>query len=98
MDLPARRCYGGRKLVEGRVGDLVRLDSRRSLDDRGQELHHFRIGSPVVGFRVLRPVPQADGEGFLAPGGDEVDLVLEALLLPEQGNDLVLEQTLELNG
>src|ERR671918_3064254 len=40
-----------RDLVEGRVGNLIRLDLRRSLDDRRQELRNLRIRSAAVGIR-----------------------------------------------
>src|SRR3990172_5480525 len=95
--LLARGCYGSGDLVEGRVGNLIRFDPRSSLDDRGQELRDLWIGSTVVGFRILRPVPQTDGEGIGAGGGDEVDLVLKPLLLSKHGNDLLLEPPRELS-
>ena len=57
--------------MPGRVGNLIRFDVGRPLDDRRQELRDIRIGSAVVSFRVLGPVPQADAEGVLAAGGDE---------------------------
>src|ERR1700674_4999971 len=48
-------CYlrASGDLVKGRVGDLISLKLRSSLDDLSQRLQLFRIARAVVGFCVL---------------------------------------------
>src|SRR2546426_4202758 len=50
-------------LVEGRVGNLVGLNLRRSLNHGREVLQHFGIGVAAIGVRVLFPIPQTDGDG-----------------------------------
>src|SRR5207249_11953287 len=48
--------------------------------------------------RVLFPIPQTDRHRFGAVRGEERNLVLEAILLPKQGQDVLLERPGKLTG
>src|SRR6266436_223046 len=93
-DLPALGCSG--EPVVGRVGNLVGFNLRSPLDHRRQDLRDFCVGSAVVSFRALLPVPQTDSERLLAVRGDERDLVLEPVLFSKQGNHILLQLSGEL--
>src|SRR5881392_3159946 len=85
-------------LVEGRVRNLVRLNLRRSLHDLRQARQHLRIDVAVIVVRVLFPIPQTDRNRFGAVRGEERNLVLETMLLPKQGQDVLLERPGKLTG
>src|SRR5437667_407263 len=87
-----------RDLVEGRVGNLVRLDLRRALDDLRKTPQQGGICVATVGLRVLLLLPQADGQHVLAILRDERDLVLEAVLLAQHGQNVRFEHPGELGG
>src|SRR2546426_12270547 len=74
-------------LVERRVGYLEALNRGRSLNHGRQVLEHLGIGVAGIGVRVLFPIPQADGNGVLAIGIEERELVGEAGLLSKTGQD-----------
>src|SRR6266853_3905489 len=75
----------GGDLVERRVGNLVGLKLRSSVDDLAQRLQHFRIARAAVGLRVLLRLPEADRDRFRSARDDEGHFVLEALLLAKHG-------------
>src|SRR5437667_7068497 len=85
-------------LVEGRVRHLVRLNLRCSLHHLRQARQHLRIDVAAVVVRVLFAIPQTDRNRFGAVRGNERNLVLEAMLLPKQGQDVLLERLAELAG
>src|SRR5437899_4953335 len=85
-------------LVEGRVRHLVGLNLRCSLNHLRQGRQHLRINVAVIVVRVLFPIPQTDRNRFGAVRGEERDLVLEAGLLPKQGQDVLLEGPGKLTG
>lgn len=75
--------------MEGRVGNLIGRNLRGSLNDFRKYLQNLRIRGAVIGFRVFLLVPQAEGNGPGAAGGDERDFVLEATLCPEKRKDVL---------
>src|SRR5204862_4552582 len=79
-------------LVERRVGNLVGPNLRRSVNDGRQGLQHCWISVAAIRLRVLLPVPQADGNGVLAVGGEERELVGEPVLFPKPGQDVRLDR------
>src|SRR5256885_10439823 len=85
-------------LVEGRVRNLVRLNLRCSLHYLRQARQHLRIDVAVIVVRVLFPIPQTDRNRFGAVRGEERNLVLETMLLPKQGQDVLLERPGKLTG
>src|SRR5437667_8635475 len=85
-------------LVEGRVRHLVRLNLRCSLNHLRQARQHLRIDVAAIVVRALFPITQTDRHRFGAVRGDEGNLVLEALLFPKQGQDVLLERLGKLTG
>src|SRR2546430_15110813 len=85
-------------LVEGRVRNLVRLNLRCSVHHLRQARQHLRIDVAVIVVRVLFPIPQTDRNRFGAVRGEERNLVLETMLLPKQGQDVLLERPGKLSG
>src|SRR5213083_415472 len=85
-------------LVEGRVRHLVGLNLRCSLNHLRQGRQHLRINVAVIVVRVLFPIPQTDRNRFGAVRGEERNLILEAGLLPKQGQDVLLEGPGKLTG
>src|SRR3989441_1440912 len=83
-------------LVEGRVRNLVGLNPRCSLNHLRQTRQHLRIDVAAIVVRVLFPIPQTDRNRFGAVRGNERNLVLEAILSPKQGQDVLLERLAEL--
>src|SRR5712692_11318460 len=90
-DLPVLGCYGNGDLVESRVGNLIRLNLGSSLNHSCEGLGYFWIGSPVVSFRVLCCVPEADSERFCPLWGNEGDFILEPLLFSKQGKNVLFD-------
>src|SRR3989475_11851007 len=84
--------------VEGRVRTLVGLNLRCSLNHLRQARQHLRIDVTAIVVRVLFPIPQTDRNRFGAVRGHERNLVLEAILLPQQGQDVLLERLGKLTG
>src|SRR2546426_1330693 len=58
----------GGDVVEGRVGSLLSLNRRRSLNNRRQVLEHLGIGVAGIGIPVFFRIPQAIGAAVLAIG------------------------------
>src|SRR6185436_4360709 len=87
-----------RDLMEGRVQNFVAVHLWRALNDLRQTLEYLGIGVAAVLIRALLAIPQADGERILAARPDERDLILEAILLPQHGQDVLLERLGELGG
>src|SRR3989442_6571 len=85
-------------LVEGRVRHLVGLNLRCSINRLRECRQHLRIDVAVIVVRVLFPIPQTDRNRFGAVRREERNLVLEAILLPKQGQDVLLERPGELTG
>src|SRR6266516_3185199 len=85
-------------LVEGRVRDLEGLNRRCSLNHLRQARQHLRIDVAAIVVRVLFPIPQTDRNRFGAVRGHERNLVLEAILFPQQGQDVLLERLGKLTG
>src|SRR5260370_40231233 len=79
-------------LVERRVGYLVALNRGRALKHRRQVLEHLGIAVTGIGFRVLFPIPQTDGDGVLAVWIEERELVGEAGLFPKSRQDVLLDR------
>src|SRR5690242_8354545 len=84
------------ELREGRVGNLEPADLRRALDHLLQGLQHLGIGLAAIRLRLLLAIPQADSDAVLAVRADEGDLIGEAGLLLQQGQDVLLERLVEL--
>src|SRR6266478_4831956 len=84
--------------VNRRVGDLISLKLRSSLDDLSKRLQLFWIARAAVGFRVLFRLPEADCERFRSARNDERHFVLEALLLSKHGKDFLFKRLGELRG
>src|SRR2546429_7195895 len=84
--------------MEGRVRHLIGRNLRCSLNHLRQARQHLRIDVAVIVVRVLFPIPQTDRNRFGAVRGEERNLVLEAILLPKQGQDVLLERPGELSG
>ena len=70
----------GSDLVGGGVRDLESLYSGSTLNHSRQGLQDLRISLAVVGIRAVFLIPETNGYGFVAFGGDEADLFLKALL------------------
>src|SRR5438105_11333877 len=85
-------------LVEGRVRNLVRLNLRCSLHHLRQARQHLRVDVAAVFVRVLFAIPQTDRHRFGAVRGNERNLVLETMLFPKEGQDVLLERLGELTG
>jgi len=85
-------------LVNRRVGDLISLKLRSSLDNLSKRLQLFWIARAAVGFRVLFRLPEADCERFRSARNDERHFVLEALLLSKHGKDFLFKRLGELRG
>ncbi len=79
-DLSPSGCDASSDLVEGRVGNLIGLNLRSSLNNFRQGLQHCWIGFAGISFRVLFLVPQTDSHRFRSVWDDERNFVLEALL------------------
>jgi hypothetical protein len=77
--------------VERRVADLKALDLGGALNQLAQNLGDLWIGGPVVVIGALLLIPKTHSEYFLAARGNEGDLILESVLLFEQGNDLLVQ-------
>src|SRR6266498_475298 len=84
--------------VEGRVRNLEGLNRRCSLNYLRQARQHLRIDVAAIVVRVLFPIPQTDRNRFGAVRGNERNLVLEAILSPKQGQDVLLERLGKLTG
>src|SRR5436190_14898251 len=78
--------------VEGRVGHLIGLHLRRPLYHRLERLEHTWIRGAGIRLRVFFQIPQTDADRVTSAGGDQRDFVLEALLLPKGGNDVLGEE------
>ena len=74
--------------VEGRVRHLIGVHLRRALHHVRQGSEHGRIGAAVIGVRLRFVVPHTDTHRFRSAWDDEGNLVLEAWLLAQQGNDV----------
>src|SRR3989442_12164959 len=85
-------------LVEGRVRNLEGLNRRCSLNHLRQARQHLRIDVAAIVVRVLFPIPQTDRNRFGAVRGNERNLVFEAILLPQQGQNVLLERLGKLTG
>src|SRR5580765_8302414 len=77
--------------MEGRAGNSKGLYLSSSVNDRGQNLGHFRVGSAVVSLGVLSAIPQTNSKRFGSPLANERNLVLEAFLFSQQGNYFVVK-------
>jgi hypothetical protein len=81
-----------RGLLQSRAGNLKVSNLRSTVDHFRQGLQHFWIAAAEIGFRVLFLVPKTDGDYFRSGSGDdEDDFVLEGVLFPKEGKDLVLD-------
>src|SRR5712691_5778485 len=85
-------------LVEGRVRNLESLNRRCSLNHLRQARQHLWIDVAAIVVRVLSPIPQTDRNRFGAVRGNERNLVLEASLFSQQGQDVLLERLGKLTG
>src|ERR1700682_3087582 len=85
-------------LVNRRVGDLISLKLRSSLDDLSKRLQLFWIARAAVGFCVLFRLPEADFDRFRSARDDERHFVLETLLLSKHGKDFLFKRLGELLG
>src|SRR5213593_2482796 len=85
-------------LVEGRVRNLEGLHRRCSLNHPRQARQHLRIDVAAIVVRVFSPIPQTDRNRFGTVRGNERNLVLETILFPQQGQDVLLERLGELTG
>src|SRR2546426_6960573 len=90
--------YARGDLVERRVRNLVVLNLGRSFNHLRETLQDFGIGVAAIVVRVLFPIPQTDRDRFGAVGGEERDLVLEAVLLAQHGQDVRFQRPRELRG
>src|SRR5260370_17295235 len=88
---PSNRNVSG-DLVEGRIGDLVSLNLRSSLNHLAECLQHVGIPMAIIGFRAFFLIPQADSDSVPAARNEQCNFVLEALLLSQQRKGLVLDQ------
>src|SRR5437868_9256002 len=79
-----------------RVGDVIGLNLKSSLDYCGEKLRNLWISSTVVNLGILCLVPQADSERFQGTLRDERDFVLESLLFSKQRKDVLLQPLGEL--
>src|ERR1043166_6966018 len=75
-----------------RIADFEVLHSRGAFDHLRQHLQNILVLLAVVSLRVLFLIPKTDGDRLVAFRGDERDLILESLLLPEHGDNIVLER------
>ncbi len=66
----------------------VTFNLGRSFNYLRETLQDFGIGVAAVVVRVLSPIPRTDCDRFGAVGGEERDLVLEAVLLAQYGQDV----------
>src|SRR5205814_2858699 len=88
------RSGGG--LVEGRARHFVQVYLRRTFDHLLQRLDHAGIRAAGIRLRVFFQIPHADADRVCSARGDESDFVLEALLLPKDRKDVVVEDPGEL--
>src|SRR6266481_5403521 len=75
-------------LVECRVRNLVVLNLGGSFNHLRESVQDFGVGVAAIVVRVLFPIPQTDRDRFGAVAGEEGDLVLEAVLLAQYGQDV----------
>src|SRR6266581_1340910 len=68
--------------------NLVVLNLGRSFKHLRESLQDFGVGVAAIVVRVLFPIPQTDRDRFGAVAGEERDLVLEAVLLAQYGQDV----------
>src|SRR2546427_12603246 len=80
------------------TSQLLILNLGRSFNHLRETLQDFGIGVAAIGVRVLFPIPQTDRDRFGAVGGEERDLVLEAVLLAQHGQDVCFQRPRELRG
>src|SRR3989442_6766635 len=78
--------------------NLVVINLGRSFNHLRETLQDFGIGVAAIVVRVLFPIPQTDRDRFGAVGGEERDLVLEAVLLAQNGQDVRFQRPPELRG
>src|SRR5712692_5072976 len=83
----ARALLARGDLVECRVRNLVVLNLGRSFNHLRESLQDFGVGVAAIVVRVLFRIPQTDRDRFGAVGGEERDVVLEAVLLAQYGQD-----------
>src|SRR5438874_1226457 len=86
------RILGEPGAVQRRVRQLVRLDFGLLLDERFQHTEHVAVRRAHVVFRVVSTVPDADRHHFWSPGDHEHHQVLEARLVPQRRNELLLDE------
>ena len=79
-------------LVEGRVRHRIGVHLRRALQHIRHGLQHLGIGAAGIGLRGCFVVPHTDTHRCRAAWDDERNLVLEAWLLAQQGNDVVFKR------
>src|SRR5712691_7552893 len=84
--------------VEGRVRNLEGRNRRCSLNHLRQTRQYLRIDVAAIVVRVLFPIPQTDRNRFGAVRGNARNLVFEAILFPQQGQDVLLERLGKLTG
>src|SRR5712691_3884706 len=84
----ARALLARGDLVECRVRNLVVLNLGRSFNHLRESLQDFGVGVAAIVVRVLSAIPQTDRDRFGAVAGEERDLVLEAVLLAQYGQDV----------
>ena len=78
--------------MEGRIGNLVRVNLRSSLNQIPECLQHVGIPMGIIGFRAFFLIPQADSNSVPAARNEQCNFVLEALLLSQQRKGFVLDQ------
>ena len=66
-------------------GTLFAGETRRPPHSSRQDLHHFRIGSAVIRFRVLRSFPQTDSECLSPPGDNKRDFIVDPACFRSRG-------------
>src|SRR2546421_8719262 len=89
MSPTASGCDPSRDFVEGRIGDLISVNRRGSLDYFRERLQYAWIPIAAVDICILFPIPQTRRDGLGSARDDERQFVFEALLLSKYGKDLL---------
>jgi len=81
--------------VIGRIQNFVGINLGSSIDERCKHIQNNGKGFLAVGLGVRCLVPKANEGDSVFAGGKEGELILESVLLAEQGYNFLLHQETE---
>src|ERR1700680_2027633 len=85
-----------RDFVEGRIGNLIGVNLRRSLNNSPNNLKQFWIGIAGISVRVLFLIPQTDTDSLRSAWSNKGNFVLETFLFSKQRKCFVFDKSAKL--